>query len=609
MGTTFPTLLLGDVIRFANGKAIKPGGQGSYPVYGSNGIIGQCDEFRHANGVIIGRVGAYCGSVAYCPKRFWSSDNTLVAFPASDDFDMKFLFYLLHNAKLSRYAGGAAQPLVTQTVLKQVEVQVPPLPVQRRIAGILSAYDDLIENNLRRIRILEEMARALYREWFVHFRFPGHEAVPRVDSPHAPIPEGWEVKKLSEFTATQYGYTESSNAEPVGPKYLRGMDINKTSYIDWSQVPYCPIAPEDQEVYLLNKGDVVVIRMADPGKVGIIEEEVEAVFASYLIRVRPNSERMSPYFLFHLLDSLEYQNYVSGASTGTTRKSASAGVITDYQFALPPKNLVADFEKRATSIRGMLTTLLRKTQNLRRTRDLLLPRLLSGEVELSGLEEEAPASSNPPSPVSARSAMANGSAARAQMRPVSPEPEKSLRAAEEPPRYPADRPKAGESRLPEEPEEPAAFRTQDIELYETDEVMAAFRQAARAQGEMTREQLLKEVSLLLGYQRLGPKIEEVLRGHLRAAIRRRIISANAADAWLETPTMGSYTRDELVATFTSVMRPGTRYEREDILRATANYLGFRRLTETTRTPLKSAINSAIRQGTLGYEGSLIWREK
>ena len=160
----------------------------------------------------------------------------------------------------------------------------------------------------------------------------------------------------------------------------------------------------------------------------------------------------------------------------------------------------------------------------------------------------------------------------------------------------------------ENPEEPAVTRTLGIELCETDEVIAAFRQAARSRGEMTREQLLKEVSILLGYQRLGPKIEEVLRGHLRAAIRRRIISANAANVWLETPTMGSYTRDELVATITSVVRSGTQYEREETIRAVANYLGFRRLTETVRAPIKSALNSAIRQRTLGYEGSLIWRE-
>ena len=116
MDSSARVLQLGEVVRFGSGKAIKPGAEGRYQVYGSNGIIGGCDEFRYENGVIIGRVGAYCGSVAYCSEKFWASDNTLVVFPASERFDTKFLFYLLTDAKLSRYAGGAAQPLVTQTV-------------------------------------------------------------------------------------------------------------------------------------------------------------------------------------------------------------------------------------------------------------------------------------------------------------------------------------------------------------------------------------------------------------------------------------------------------------------------------------------------------------
>jgi len=198
-------MLLGEVVRFGNGKSIKPGGKGLYPVYGSNGIIGGNDEFRHENGVVIGRVGAYCGAVVYSPTKFWASDNTLVAYPASEQFDTKFLYYLLADTKLSRYAGGAAQPLVTQTVLKQVEVRVPPLAVQQRIAGVLSAYDELVENSQRRIKILESMVRALYREWFVHFRFPGHENHPRIASSLGEIPQGWEVKKFGDVVELNYG--------------------------------------------------------------------------------------------------------------------------------------------------------------------------------------------------------------------------------------------------------------------------------------------------------------------------------------------------------------------------------------------------------------------
>jgi len=300
----------------------------------------------------------------------------------------RYLYYAMQPKLdlLRSISTGVATKFLTLTILNDLDFEVPSFPTQRKIAAILSAYDDLIENNTRRIKILEEMAQALYREWFVHFRFPGHEKFKMVASRIANIPRGWEVKKLSEFVSTKYGYTESSNTEPVGPKYLRGMDINKTSYIDWSEVPYCPITPDDHSAYRLKLGDVVVIRMADPGKVGIVEQEVDAVFASYLIRVAPMDSRLSPYFLFYLMASTEYYGYITGASTGTTRKSASASVIADYEFLLPPKELVMEFERRVTEIRLLLTTVLKQTVNLRRTRDLLLPKLISGEIDVSNFD-------------------------------------------------------------------------------------------------------------------------------------------------------------------------------------------------------------------------------
>ena len=230
------------------------------------------------------------------------------------------------------------------------------------------------------------MARSIYREWFVKFRFPGHEQVQRVDSELGLIPEGWEVKKLSALVETQYGYTESASENKVGPKYVRGMDINKRSYIQWDSVPYCPINNTDYAKYQLQTGDVLVIRMADPGKVGIVENQIDAVFASYLIRLKITSSKLSPYLLFYFLLSDRYQNYVTGASTGTTRKSASAGVITDISLVIPLDDIRQKFEEQISVIRRMLNKLLEKNANLRQTRDLLLPRLISGEIDVENLD-------------------------------------------------------------------------------------------------------------------------------------------------------------------------------------------------------------------------------
>lgn len=147
-----------------------------------------------------------------------------------------------------------------------------------------------------------------------------------------------------------------------------------------------------------------------------------------------------------------------------------------------------------------------------------------------------------------------------------------------------------------------------MEQLDTTEVMAAFRQAARGRGWINREDMLREVAWLLGYQRLGPRIRESLRGHLRAALLRGILEPDGDSVRALTVTIDDYTLEALRETLTAVMRKGTTYDREDIVRAAARHLGFTRITDAVRRPLKSALNSAIRQGLLGYAGSDIWRE-
>lgn len=146
-----------------------------------------------------------------------------------------------------------------------------------------------------------------------------------------------------------------------------------------------------------------------------------------------------------------------------------------------------------------------------------------------------------------------------------------------------------------------------MEELDTSEIMAAFRQAARGRGWIDREETLRDVAGLLGYQRIGPRIRETLKGNLRAAIRRDILQPDGDFVRTLTLTMDDYTLEALRDTLTAVMRKGTTYEREDVIRAVAHHLGFQRIREETRQPIKSAINSAIRQGMLGYDGATIWR--
>ena len=222
---------------------------------------------------------------------------------------------------------------------------------------------------------------------------PGHEGVELVESDLGLIPEAWDVARLSDLVSTQYGYTESANTDPVGPHYLRGMDMNKTSFIDWSSVPFCPISESDRQKFAVQVGDVFVIRMADPGKVGICELEVDAVFASYLVRLRPTEDRITPYYLFFTLIDEPYQGWVTGASTGATRKSVSAKVMTEPSVVVPCTEVLERFDDAVHPVRSLLNNLLARNALLRKARNLLLPRLVSGELDVLelGLELKAAA--------------------------------------------------------------------------------------------------------------------------------------------------------------------------------------------------------------------------
>ena len=233
---------------------------------------------------------------------------------------------------------------------------------------------------------MEESARLLFREWFVYFRFPGHEKVKIVDG----VPEGWIKEPLSELVTTQYGYTETASQEEIGPKFLRGKDINKTSYIDWGSVPYCSNKKLDFRKYSLSQGDILIIRMADPGKVGIVEVEIDAIFASYLVRLKVINKSISPYFLFYSLLDEKYQKFIVGASTGSTRKSASAKLIVDYNLLIPKKKIIDSFNNQITPLRKEITILLQQNQKLVQARDLLLPRLMNGKIDVSELHTKIP---------------------------------------------------------------------------------------------------------------------------------------------------------------------------------------------------------------------------
>ncbi len=280
--------------------------------------------------------------------------------------DPYFVYYLLSTktAVLKNIAAGVAVPIVKKSTFANLEVCVPPLQTQRKIAAVLSAYDNLIANNTRRIKILEDMAQTLYREWFVHFRFPGHENVSMVESPLGPIPEGWEVKEVKEIVKRL----------KAGKTY-REIDVDQTGKIivvDQSRADFLGFHDNEPDHNASPKDPIVIFGdhtckmqlMVAPFSLGpnvvpfIAKDKTPVGYLFFLI--------------FNLVETREYKRYWTELNNKVV---AVADSETSERFS--------DF---TTGIFQKTESLKQRNQNLRQTRDLLLPQLISGEIDVSELD-------------------------------------------------------------------------------------------------------------------------------------------------------------------------------------------------------------------------------
>jgi type I restriction enzyme S subunit len=249
--------------------------------------------------------------------------------------------------------------------VRSLPIQVlPPLPIQRRIAGILSAYDDLIENSQRRIKILEEMARRLYREWFVHFRFPGHEGCRLVESSLGEIPEGWEVGRLDEVLVLQ-----------------RGFDLPKSDRVDGSVPIYAATGVTGfHDTAKVGPPGVVTGRSGSIGEVLYVQEDFWPLNTALWVKDFPRSE---PLYAYYLLSSLDLKQFNSGAAVPTLNRNDIHGI----QVLIPSQDLQQHFQYVAGSLLSQVRAHSLQINNLHRVRDLLLPRLLSGQIDVDSIPE------------------------------------------------------------------------------------------------------------------------------------------------------------------------------------------------------------------------------
>lgn len=343
---------------------------GEIPVLGSTGVIGYHNKAKvNPPGVVTGRSGTI-GVVQYTDKPYWPHNTSLWV----RDFKLnnpKFVYYKMQTLNLDRFNSGASVPTLNRNNLDNLKVLIPDTPIQEKIAGILSTYDDLNGINRRRMQLLEESARLLFREWFVYFHFPGLEKVKIVDG----VPEGWKKENMNKLVTFKRGVEPGSanyleTYEPGSFPFFRVSDLvtrNPSIFVDEQYVNSA----------LLKMNDIVV---SLDGSVGIVSMGLEGCYSTGIRKLIIKDKSMNRAFLYFLMKSHYIQGVINAYAKGTTIQHAGEA-IKRMNPVLPPQNLMDRFDEIVNPVLNEILILLEQNQKLVQARDLLLPRLMSGAIE------------------------------------------------------------------------------------------------------------------------------------------------------------------------------------------------------------------------------------
>ena len=345
----------------------------------------------------IGSLGKICMTTV--PSATNQQINSIVVNPSK--YDPYFVYYLLRTKKavIQSLAGGTAVPIVKKSTFAGINVCVSPLPTQHKIAAILRPYDKLIENNTRRIQILEEMAQIIYRQWFVEFQFPGHENVPMIESELGVIPRGWEITKLEDIV------------DNIRKTEKPGKHLEPLPYVPIDCFPRRSIALMQHKPSREAKSSLIAFKRND-----ILFGAMRAYFHKVVFApsdgitrktcfvLRSKTPNNYPFDLFTIFQDSTVK-YASNYSTGSTIPYATwDGALAVMPIVKPPDPLVQKFSDIITPMLDSIRMLAMKNTNLRKTRDLLLPKLISGELDVSeldinidGIQPRARENSNPAS--------------------------------------------------------------------------------------------------------------------------------------------------------------------------------------------------------------------
>lgn len=398
---------LGEVITLQRGHDLTEEQRtpGPIPVIGSAGQNG-CHNVARAEGpgVTVGRSGASVGVVTYVQEAYWPH-NTVLYVRDFKGNDPLFVANLLRTLPLAELNSGAAQPSLNRNFLYPIPVLVPSFDVQRRIASILGAYDDLIEVNRRRVALLESMGRGLFEEWFVRFRFPGHENVELIETPLGPLPQGWVSRPMVDVVQHAIGGTWGQDAstpkEDVQACIIRGTDFPGFRNGSFEKIPNRYVSSKILLTRAVRPNDIIVeisggskdqpvgraLHIASRLLANFHQPVVPASFCR-LLRIAP--ERTSSHAVFWHLDAMYRNGRIDAYQTQSTglRNFKFTVLLDNEMIVIPDRIVLSTFDaicERNAELRGILILQIEK---LRISRDLLLPRLISGQLSVAAAERE-----------------------------------------------------------------------------------------------------------------------------------------------------------------------------------------------------------------------------
>lgn len=379
---------LGDAIELQRGYDLTESQRlpGNVPVIGSAGINGRHATHRAKGpGLTIGRSGASFGNVTYTREDYWPHNTVLFAvnFRGNDPY---WAACAISEIDFDRFNSGSAQPSLNRNYLYTIPLRIPPLLVQRRVGAVLAAYDELIENNTRRIGVLEEMARVLYREWFVVAA--ERESLLSSDGSTPAVPDGWSWEAVDGIIKTVGGGTPSRERSEFWSggaiQWYSPTDITRsaTMFIDDSGDHITDAGLAGSSAKLFPARSVMMTSRATIGAIAINTHE--ACTNQGFITCIPN-ERVPLFFLLHWLRHHVPEFIRLG--TGATFKEITRGTFRKLKILLPPLSTVTAFEEAVAPYCELILALERKNRALRTARDLLLPKLLSGELSVERIPD------------------------------------------------------------------------------------------------------------------------------------------------------------------------------------------------------------------------------